>query len=57
MPPGAGQAVEGEAKAAPLTPEQRSEMIRRRIEERRRQMREEAERNRKEPAPPGPAKK
>ncbi len=28
-----------------------------RIEERRRQMREEAERNRKEPAPPGPAKK
>ncbi len=43
-----GQAVEGEAKpeAKPeaLTPEQRSEMIRRRIEERRRQMREEAAR-------------
>lgn len=35
---------EGEAKPEALTPEQRAEMIRRRIEERRRQMREEAER-------------
>jgi len=38
------QGAEGEAKTETLTPEQRSEMIRRRIEERRRQMREEAAR-------------
>lgn len=45
VPPAqAGQGQEGETKPEALTPEQRSEMIRRRIEERRRQMREEAAR-------------
>ena len=38
------QGAEGEAKTETLTPEQRSEMLRRRIEERRRQLREEAAR-------------
>lgn len=41
----ADQPAEAAAKPEPLTPEARAEMIRRRIEERRRQMREEAERN------------
>lgn len=43
-PPAAVPGGEGEPKTEALTPEQRSEMIRRRIEERRRQMREEAAR-------------
>ncbi len=44
LQPAAAAATAEQAKIEAMTPEQRSEMIRRRIEERRRQMREEAER-------------
>ena len=44
LQPGAEAPTAEQAKIEAMTPEQRSEMIRRRIEERRRQMREEAER-------------
>jgi general secretion pathway protein N len=43
-PEAGGEGQDGEAPAEEMTPETRAEMIRRRIEERRRQMREEAAR-------------